>query len=108
MHPPVREYVRSRRLIRTASTVLLALAAVGVGYLGIGIALLIVSINRDAKAVAGAMAYLLGAFGVPIAAALYLSRRRNWNGSRAVRLALILTLLVHAGLLPIALAVFAM
>jgi len=94
--------------MRIGSTALLSVLALVVAYLGIAIALVIITTNRDQRAVAGGMTYVLIAFGVPVLTGLVLHRRRQWDGLRAVRSGLVLLLLIHVALLPYAVAVFAM
>jgi len=99
---------RGRRIVRIGSTAILGAVALFVAYLGIGVALVMITTSGDIRAIAGGMAYALTAFGAPVATALYLSRRCHWDGLRAARLGIILVLLIHVALLPYAFAVFAM
>jgi hypothetical protein len=87
---------------------LLSILAGVVAYLGIAIVFAVASSNGNAKAIAASAAYVSGAFGTPIVAGVYLARSRGWGRLRAIRFAAAVSLLVHAALLPVALAALAM
>jgi hypothetical protein len=90
------------------STGLLSVFAAAAAYAGIALAFTLASSNGNAKAVAASTAYVLGAFGAPILTGLYLARYRRWGWLRGVRFAATVSLVVHALLLPVALAALAM
>jgi hypothetical protein len=90
------------------SAVVFSVLAGAAAYGGVAVALTLAISNGNAKAAAAATAYVLGAFGAPILSAIYLARRRRWGSWQAVRFAAVVSLLVHAMLLPVALAAFAM
>jgi hypothetical protein len=74
---------------------LVALVAGVVAYIGVALAVTIVSSNRDAKGIAALGGYLTGAFGAPLAAGVFVTRWRGWGRLRAVRFAAVVSLLVH-------------
>jgi hypothetical protein len=96
------------RLGLIVSTFLFSVLAGAVAYGAVAIAFTLATSNGNAKAAAAGAGYALGAFGAPIASGVYLARRRGWSGLRALRFAAVVTLLIHAALLPIALAALAM
>ena len=99
---------KGRRLGLIVSAGLLSVLAGAVAYGGVAIASTLATSNGDAKAAAAATGYALGAFAAPIASGVYLARRRGWSRLRAVRFAAFVTLLIHAALLPVALAALVM
>lgn len=87
---------------------LLSVLAGAVAYVGVALAVTLVSSHGNASAFAAGTSYVLGAFGGPIFLGVFVARRRGWSGLRAVRFAAVVSLLVHLALSPIALAAFAM
>jgi hypothetical protein len=87
---------------------LLSLLAAAVAYVGFAVAVTLTMANGDARALAAGTTYALIAFGAPIVCGIYLARRRGWSRLRAVRFAAVALLVVHAPLLPVALAALSM
>jgi len=90
------------------SASLLSVLAGAAGYMGIAVAFVLVTNNGNGKAYATGAAYLLAAFVFPILAAGYLVHSRRWPWVRALRLGASVCLVVHACLLPVAVAALAM
>jgi hypothetical protein len=95
------------RLGLILSAGLFSVLAGAVAYGAVAIAFTLATSNGNAKAAAAGIGYVLGAFGAPIASGVYLARR-GWSWLRALRFAAVVTLLIHAALLPVALAALAM
>ena len=87
---------------------LLSLVAGIAAYLGIAIVLTVASSNGNATAIAASAAYVSSAFAAPIVTGVCLAHSRGWGRLRAIRFVSAVSLLVHAALLPVALAALAM
>lgn len=96
--------MKSHRLGLLLSAGFLSVLAGVVGCAGVVVAFTLSTSNGNTEAALAGVAYVLTAFGAPVGTGIYLVRSRRWDGLRAVRVVASGSLLVHAALVPVALA----